>query len=543
MALLDIEHLSFTYPACETPTLRDVSVSIERGEFAVLCGATGSGKSTFLRMLKRALTPLGTQSGEIRFDGTPLPDLSERDAAAKIGFVQQRPEQQIVTDKVWHEMAFGLENLGLPQPEMARRIAETASYFGIGDWYRRDTAGLSGGQKQLLNLAGVLVMQPELLILDEPTAQLDPIAASEFIAALRRLNEDFGLTILMAEHRTEEAVPLCDRLLVMEHGSLIANGSPREVIADLRENRDFLCGMPAAARIGAALGADECPLTVREGKAYLRGFANTVRTLPEDDLSSENPPALELKDIWFRYERGSADVLRGMELTVRTGEIFCLLGGNGSGKSTTLSVAAGLKRPYAGKISIFGKPLRSYKNGSLYRECLALLPQDVQTLFLADSVREELKQCGAEHPPFDMTSLLDRHPYDLSGGEQQMAALAKVLAGKPKLLLLDEPTKGMDAAMKSRMTEILRDLKAGGMTIVVVTHDVEFAALCADRCAMCFDGSIASVGTPREFFGGNHFYTTAASRITRGYFDQTVTVGQAVSLCRQNGRREDAPCS
>lgn len=540
MALLDIEHLSFTYPACETPTLRDVSVSIERGEFAVLCGATGSGKSTFLRMLKRALTPLGTQSGEIRFDGTPLPDLSERDAAAKIGFVQQRPEQQIVTDKVWHEMAFGLENLGLPQPEMARRIAETASYFGIGDWYRRDTAGLSGGQKQLLNLAGVLVMQPELLILDEPTAQLDPIAASEFIAALRRLNEDFGLTILMAEHRTEEAVPLCDRLLVMEHGALIANGSPREVIADLRENRDFLCGMPAAARIGAALGADECPLTVREGKAYLRGFANTVRTLPEDDLPSENPPALELKDIWFRYERGSADVLRGMELTVRTGEIFCLLGGNGSGKSTTLSVAAGLKRPYAGKISIFGKPLRSYKNGSLYRECLALLPQDVQTLFLADSVREELKQCGAEHPLFDMTSLLDRHPYDLSGGEQQMAALAKVLAAKPKLLLLDEPTKGMDASMKSRLTEVLHNLKAKGMTALIVTHDVEFAALCADRCAMCFDGSIASVGTPREFFGSNSFYTTAASRITRGHFDRTVTVAQTVALCEQNGRVPNA---
>lgn len=543
MALLDIEALSFTYPACETATLRDVSLSIGRGEFAVLCGATGSGKSTFLRMLKRSLTPQGTLTGTIRFDGTPLPDLSERDAATRIGFVQQRPEQQIVTDKVWHEMAFGLENLGVKRTEMSRRIAETASYFGIGDWYRRETAGLSGGQKQLLNLASVLVMQPELLILDEPTAQLDPIAAAEFIAALRRLNEDFGLTILMAEHRTEEAVPLCDRLLVMEQGTLLANGSPREVIADLRGREAFLCGMPAAARIGAALGAKECPLTVREGKAYLRGFSNATRSLPAEPVPPETSPALTLHDVWFRYERGSADVLRGLELTVRTGEIFCLLGGNGSGKSTTLAVASGLKRPYAGKISIFGKPLRSYKNGSLYDECLALLPQDVQTLFLMDSVREELQACGAESPPFDMTNLLDRHPYDLSGGEQQMAALAKVLAGKPKLLLLDEPTKGMDAAMKSRMTEILRDLKAGGMTIVVVTHDVEFAALCADRCAMCFDGSIASVGTPREFFGGNHFYTTAASRITRGYFDQTVTVGQAVSLCRQNGRREDAPCS
>lgn len=544
MEILALSHLTFTYPACSEPTLRDISFSLHRGEFAVLCGATGSGKTTLLRMLKRELTPLGERTGEVCFDGTSLAKLDAHTAAAAIGFVMQKPEQQIVTDKVWHELAFGLENLHIPHAEMQRRIAETASYFGIGQWYHRDTAGLSGGQKQLLNLASVLVMQPQLLILDEPTAQLDPIAASEFIRMLHRLCEDFGLTILMTEHRTEEAVPLCDRLLVMERGALIADGAPQETITALRSCPEILCGMPAAARLFTELGGSSvCPLTVRDGRQFIEShYGNHIRSLPESPHQPDSKPALELHDVWFRYERGGEDILRGMELTVRTGEIFCLLGGNGSGKSTTLAVCAGLHRPYSGSIRIFGKPLRSYKNQSLYRECLALLPQDVQTVFLMETVRAELAACGAAEPPFDMTALLDRHPYDLSGGEQQIAALARVLAAKPRLLLLDEPTKGMDAAMKQHMIRILHDLREQGVTIVIVTHDIEFAAACADRCAMCFDGSIAAAGDPVAFFSGNSFYTTAVSRMTRGWFDGAVTVGQAAALCRANGKKEDASC-
>ena len=542
MEILKVENMSFTYPRCGDEALSDISFSAERGEFIVLCGATGSGKSTLLRMLKRELSPLGERKGEVYYKGRRLSELEDRESASAIGFVMQSPEQQIVTDKVWHELAFGLENLGIPKSDIARRVAEMASYFGIGPWYGRDTAELSGGQKQLLNLAAVLVMQPELLILDEPTAQLDPIAAADFIATLKRLNQDFGLTIIIAEHRLEDVIPTGDRLMVMEKGKLIADGRPEQVISGLRDRHDILCGMPAAARLSTELGAEgECPLTVRAGREFIeQGYRNEVRSLPTAEIQRQGETALEFRDVYFRYTRDSKDILRGLDLKVFCGEIFCILGGNGSGKTTSLKAAAGLIKAYSGSIKVFGKKLKEYKNRSLYRNCLAMLPQDVQTVFLKNTVREELEECGAKAAelPYDISHLLDKHPYDLSGGEQQLTALAKVLAAEPKLLLLDEPTKGLDASAKRNIISVLKQLKNDGMTIVTVTHDVEFAAMCADRCAMFFDGGIVSSGAPDEFFSENSFYTTAASRMTRGYYDKAVTVEAAAELCRRNGEKQ-----
>ena len=542
MEILKVENMSFTYPQCGGEALSDISFSAERGEFIVLCGATGSGKSTLLRMLKRELSPLGERKGEVYYKGRRLSELEDRESASAIGFVMQSPEQQIVTDKVWHELAFGLENLGIPKSDIARRVAEMASYFGIGPWYGRDTAELSGGQKQLLNLAAVLVMQPELLILDEPTAQLDPIAAADFIATLKRLNQDFGLTIIIAEHRLEDVIPTGDRLMVMEKGKLIADGRPEQVISGLRDRHDILCGMPAAARLSAELGAEgECPLTVRAGREFIeQGYRNEMRSLPAAEIQQQGETALEFRDVYFRYTRDSKDILRGLDLKVFCGEIFCILGGNGSGKTTSLKAAAGLIKAYSGSIIVFGKKLKEYKNRSLYRNCLAMLPQDVKTVFLKNTVREELEECGAKAAelPYDISHLLDKHPYDLSGGEQQLTALAKVLAAEPKLLLLDEPTKGLDASAKRNIISVLKQLKNDGMTIVTVTHDVEFAAMCADRCAMFFDGGIVSSGAPDEFFSENSFYTTAASRMTRGYYDKAVTVEAAAELCRRNGEKQ-----
>ncbi|MBQ6250800.1 ATP-binding cassette domain-containing protein [Ruminococcus sp.] len=542
MEILAVRDMTFTYPTCREPAIRDISLTLGRGEMAVLCGATGSGKSTLLRLLKRELAPMGDMSGSVAFCGKALGELSDRESASDIGFVMQNPEQQIVTDKVWHELAFGLENLGTPPAQISRRIAEMASYFGIGDWINRDTAVLSGGQKQLLNLASVLVMQPKLLILDEPTAQLDPIAASDFIATLRRISNDLSITILMAEHRLEDVVPLCDRLLVMDGGTLIADGSPSQVIAALGKRGDIMCGMPAASRLYAKLsGSGPCPLTVREGRNFIESsYGNTTRGLPQASPAAESETALEYSEVCFRYDRNGQDVLDGLSLKVSRGEIYCILGGNGSGKTTSLSAAAGLIKPYSGKIKVFGKKLRDYKNRSLYRDCLAMLPQDVQTVFLRSTVREELAECNAElkELPYDLSPLLDKHPYDLSGGQQQLVALAKVLAAHPRLLLLDEPTKGLDGAAKESFTELLKRLKADGLTVVIVTHDVEFAALCADRCAMFFGGRIVSEGAPREFFSENSFYTTAVSRMTRGYYEGAVTVEDAAALCRMNGRKE-----
>ncbi|MBO7473425.1 MAG: ATP-binding cassette domain-containing protein [Ruminococcus sp.] len=542
MEILAVRNLTFTYPECSSPALKNISLSLERGEFAVLCGATGSGKSTLLRMIKRELTPLGEMSGDIVFNGSSLSGLDSKVSASAIGFVMQNPEHQTVTDKVWHELAFGLENLGTPPDEIARRIAEMASYFGIVEWYDKDTAELSGGQKQLMNLASVLVMQPNLLILDEPTAQLDPIAAADFIATLKRLCNDFSLTILIAEHRLEDLVPLCDRLLVMENGSLIADAPPADVISNLSARDDILCGMPAASRLYAKLSGNGCcPLTVREGRQFIENsYNNDTRGLPLTSYEHNQATALEFNDVYLRYERNGRDILSGLSLKVYVGEIFCILGGNGSGKTTALSAAAEIIKPYSGNIRVFEKKLRDYKNRSLYRECLAMLPQDVQTVFLKSTVRDELDECGADlsELPYDISHILSKHPYDLSGGEQQLAALAKVLAAKPKLLLLDEPTKGLDAAAKQDIISVLHGLKAKGVTIVTVTHDVEFAATCSDRCAMFFGGRIVSTGTPTDFFTQSSFYTTAVSRMTRGYYDNAITLEDAEQLCRLNGRKE-----
>ncbi len=538
MAHLAVKNLTFTYPKCEKSAIEGVSFQVEKGEFLAVCGPTGCGKSTLLRLLKRELAPLGELSGEIMVDGAAQSALSERDAACRVGYVMQRPEQQLVTDKVWHELAFGLENMGLPQPVIARRVAEMAAYFGIEGWFDKAVDTLSGGQKQLLNLASVMVMQPEILILDEPTAQLDPIAAADFIATVHKVNRELGLTVILTEHRLEEVIPVCDRLLVLQDGRVLDWDAPRAVVSRAADNADLLRFMPAAARLFHAVkGEGDCPLDVREGRAFIEAQGCTG-TLAAQEECPAVAAALEFREVYFRYGRNLPDVLQGMSFTVGAGEICCILGGNGSGKSTTLSVAAALNRAYAGDVRVFGKKLREYKNQSLYRNCLTLLPQDVQSVFLCNTVREELAECGASAGllPFDFAPLMDKHPYDLSGGEQQLLALAKVLATEPRLLLLDEPTKGIDAAAKARLIGVLKALKQQGMTLVIVTHDVEFAAECADRCCFVFRGQIVSSGTPRSCFSQNSFYTTSVSRMTRGLIDGTVTVADAAAFLRGEGR-------
>lgn len=545
MEILKVENLSFTYPLCSEPTVRSVSFSVEKGEFIVLCGATGSGKSTLLHTLKRELTPNGELTGKIIFEGAELSSLEPKRSAAEIGFVMQSPQHQIVTDKVWHELAFGLESLGLPQDEISRRVAETASAFGLGELYERETEELSGGQKQLLSLAAVLVMQPKLLILDEPTAQLDPIAASEFIITVKKLNQDYGITVIMSEHRLEEAVTVCDRLMVMENGTIIVDDIPEKAVSCLGDRPDILRGMPSAARLFTELnGRGICPLTVRSGRSFIeKNYGNFLKDLPEEKYIHSSNAAIEFSNVFFRYEKKSPDILKGMTLKVYEGELFCVLGGNGSGKTSFLKAASGLVKPYSGSIKIFGEKLSSYKNQSLYRNCLTMLPQDVQTVFLKNTVREELEECGAntEELPFDLSQIMDKHPYDISGGQQQLVALAKALASDPRLILLDEPTKGLDAMSKLRIISVLRSLTNSGTTVLIVTHDVEFAAECSDRCALFFNGKTAAPDTPRRFFSKNSFYTTAVSRMTRGIFGSAATVADVVKLCRMNSERGGIP--
>ena len=548
MAHFEIKDLTFSYAAAKGKhSLENVSLTIEQGEFLVLCGKSGSGKSTLLRQLKTVLTPNGKRTGEILFRGVPLKQVSDREQSEKIGFVMQNPDDQIVTDKVWHELAFGLESLGCDQKTMRGRVAEMACYFGIQDWFHRDVATLSGGQKQLLNLASIMAMQPEVLILDEPTSQLDPIAASDFLNTVRKINTELGTTVIITEHRLEDIFPYADRAVVMEKGRVIADDTPGKVGQLLFEQANpMFAAMPTPVRVyyGAG-GTGESPLTVRQGRSWLsRRFPNR----PEKDAVAAPPlpeevkdPALVLKELWFRYEKDSPDILRGVSAEIPSGSLYAILGGNGAGKSTTLKAISGICRPYRGKVTLFGKPVDKYKSSELFHGCLAMLPQDPKSLFVKKTVREDLSEMTKDKSSIEriaalcqITELLDSHPYDLSGGEKQRAALAKVLLTNPKLLLLDEPTKGIDSFFKETFAEILADLKKQGITIVMVSHDVEFCARYADVVSMFFDGQVLTTDTPRRFFGSNSFYTTAAHRMSRHIFHMAVTVDDVLTLCREN---------
>ena len=550
MEILSAKNLSFTYPGEDTPALSNINFSVSEGEFVAVCGATGSGKSTLLSLLKREVAPMGKMTGEIFYRSTPLSSMNHKDSAFKIGYVTQRPEQQIVTDKVWHELSFALENMGLPSDEIRRRVAEVACFFGIEDLFDRRTDELSGGQKQLLNLAAVVVTRPDILILDEPTAQLDPIAASDFITMLKKLHRELSMTIIIAEHRLEEIIPASDSLLVMEGGRIIVFGKTRTIPASLRTNPRMLLGMPAAVRIYSELAVDgedkdvACPLTVREGRDYiLNNFRQDIKVRKVPEYTHKKDEALSFRDVYLRYSRDSDDVLRALSLTVYEGELFCVVGGNGSGKTTALLAASGLRKFYSGSIKVFGRDIRSYKNGSLYSGCLSMLPQDVDTLFLCSTVADELRDAGTgvDSLPFEFPkATLDRHPYDISGGEKQLLGLAKLLATHPRLLLLDEPTKGLDAWYKTKIGDVLRSLTASGITVVVVTHDIEFAAAYADRCALFFRGSVVSSDVPHKFFAENSFYTTSAARMVRGIYDGAITADDVIALCRANGRRNES---
>jgi len=534
--VFNIKKLSFSYPESDFRAISDLDLSIAAGEWVTICGSSGCGKTTLLSLLKPSVAPGGDKTGEILFNGREISSLSLREQAAKIGFVMQNPDNQIVTDKVWHELAFGLESLGFESDVIRLRCAEMAAFFGIGDWFYADTASLSGGQKQLLNLASVMVMQPEILLLDEPTSQLDPIAASEFLQAVHKLNRELGTTIILTEHRLEEALPLSDRLLVMENGRIFAQGSPHDVIHALRKaNHGIFRAMPTPVRVHAAVeNALPCPLTVRQGRQWLENYAADHAVSEKAEPRAVNRPvsenaALEIRNGWYRYSKDGADVLRGVNLKVYPGTITALVGGNGAGKSTTLALAAGLSKPQQGKV---------VKNGKT-----ALLPQNPQALFLRETLHRDLSETAADEAALskvselcNLSDLLDRHPFDLSGGELQRAALAKVLLTNPDILLLDEPTKGVDAEFKAAFIKILSELSKSGTSILMVSHDVEFCAECADVCAMMFDGEIVSCDEPCSFFDENSFYTTAANRMSRHRIDGAITAADVISACGGAGR-------
>ena len=631
MKIIEVKNFSFRYTNGNRNSLENVTLDVEEGTFNVLCGKSGCGKSTLLRQLKSDLAPCGSRSGRICYYGQDLEKIAHRQQSQEIGYVLQNPENQIVTDKVWHELAFGLESLGYDTPSIRLRVAEMASYFGIHQWFYKNVSELSGGQKQLLNLAAIMAMHPKLLILDEPTSQLDPIAASDFLETVRKINRDIGTTVILTEHRLQDVIPWADKVYVLDQGGLLTQGTPGEIGEFLKEkHHGMFLSMPVPMQIYAEVESDlPCPLTVREGRNWItqvmqkarhdkleqvchdreqllnesyhdemnvekhdRAFEknNEFESTKTDDftqnsstdinidtnevnsksnsklhktlntLRSKIPhmskefetPAIQVKDVWFRYEKDGRDVVQDLNLEVEQGEFYALVGGNGTGKSTTLSLISRVRAPYRGKILLNGIDIRRYTDIQLYRGYLGVLPQNPQSMFIRKTVREDLysiiggakekkspeytasmKKAEAIEGIVSLTrleGLLDRHPYDLSGGEQQRLALAKVLLLQPRLLLMDEPTKGLDAEYKQELGEILKKLQEHGITIFMISHDVEFVAEYADRVGLFFQGNVVTSKPAAEFFAGNSFYTTAANRMARHYFPEAVT-GKEVAAC------------
>ena len=559
MALLRFDKVSFAYPDANMRALDQVSFSMEEGEYLVVCGESGCGKTTLLRQAKPELTPAGARDGSVYYMDQSLAEVPEQVSAMEIGYVQQNPDNQIVTDYVWHELAFGLENMALPTSTIQRKVSEMASFFGMEEWFRKKTSELSGGQKQMLNLASIMAMNPKLLILDEPTSMLDPLAARNLLDTIARINRELGVAVLLCEHRLEDVFQRADRVLLMKQGGILADDTPENLTFALQRDptasRIYL-GLPGAARIFGELQKEgicpadkKLPLSIRDARRILKElnlpFEETAPTHQKTDSVRDKgeKPVLEGKELWFRYEAKGKDVLRGLSLSVRRGELLSLLGGNGAGKSTLLRVLCGLKKPLRGKVKM-EKGMR-----------LAMLPQSPQALFTYDSVWEDLldaakqgrgarfvnkvqgnAEASAERArevaaKLELTDKLTSHPFDLSGGELQRAAIGKLLLQDADILLLDEPTKGLDAYLKQELAGILKKLTAEGITILMVTHDLEFAASYADRCALLFDGRITSEEEPHVFFRGNRFYTTTAGLIGEGYLPGAITCGEVIAGC------------
>ncbi|MFW7432684.1 ABC transporter ATP-binding protein [Vagococcus carniphilus] len=556
MDLLRMENVGFRYEGSSSPVLKDISFEVKRGDFLVVIGASGSGKSTLLRLLKRELVTNGETKGKVYFEDQSINELSDHESASKLGYVMQDPDAQIVTDKVWSELAFGLENIGVPRDVIRSRIGEMANYFGIHNWYQKDVADLSGGQKQLLNLASILVMQPEIVVLDEPTAQLDPIASLDFLRTLQRINTELNTTIIMAEHYLEEVFGMADNILIINDGTKEFYGSPFEAANLLLKDDKRGESLPNPIRLHHLIeNKDKMAFTISDGIQMMNNQFGSLKPLEQTvklkDSDTSKQIIISLKHVSFKYGRLESDILHDVTLDIYKGEIFSVLGGNGAGKSTLMKVMSGLALPYQGKVKIDGKKVKPKSNDFVYGHDVAYLPQQPLSMFVKESVKADyesfLKTMGYTNIEesingiadwFNITHLLEQHPYDLSGGELQLVALGKVLLLNPDVIFLDEPTKGVDIQNKNKIAHLLKEFSNKGKTVIIVTHDVDFSAKISDRCGLFFDRQMISISDPLTFFSNNYFYTTPINKMVKAYLPKVVTYDQAKESWQVIKKRE-----
>lgn len=598
--IIQIRDLTFAYAAGDEPVLSDINIDIGSGEFVIIMGSSGSGKTTLLKMLKRNMIPAGRYSGRVYIYGKEADKLTDRENAAGIGYVSQDPDNQIVTDKVWHELAFGLENLGMDNVTIRKKVAEMSEYFGITGWYDREVSKLSGGQKQILNLASVMVMQPGILLLDEPTANLDPLAAIRFLDVVKRINQELGVTVVMVEHNLEHIYADADRIIAIDKGRVAANSSPKKAAADIIAAGSFLIeGLPVASRLYSGYNkkngnsvvsynnvnidsnnkdnhilSDEIPLTVKEGRRWYVNYKKVYgkditkdknkinnftgksiindkvikKDVLEDNItgnknkkrigfikknnlenksSRKNTDNIEntvcqLKNVSYSYNKKLPYIIDGVDVSFKEGRITAILGGNGAGKSTMLKLIAGIIEPVRGKI--------------ISNKRIIMLPQDPKAVFTEVSVEEELAEVLMDKgngiynnmpmedkreiveqiiEEFGLNDIRKNNPYDISGGQQEKLAIAKVLLLKPEVLLLDEPTNGLDPYFKKTLGKLLKKINAGGVTIIIVSHDLEFVDSFCDDVIMLFDRKVAAQDSTHKFLRDNMFYTTNYYRIMK----------------------------
>lgn len=540
MALLEFKNLDFRYAGSEADVLADINLSIEDGEIVLITGASGSGKTTLLKHMVSSMMPCGQRKGEINIaDGL------------FVGYVGQNPDDQIVTDKVWHELAFGLENMGLLSDEIRRRSAETAAYFGISGWYHRETDKLSGGQKQILNLAAVMAMKPAVLVLDEPTSQLDPIAAGHFLDTVFKLNRELGITVVMSEHCTQYIFSRADKVVMLQEGRILQAGKPKDVAKRLSDKESRLW-LPATAQIALEMYSGTAhqfiPFTIRDGRRWIKERIKKPNGAAVNNGSSENVleekafTTVAAKNVTFRYSRYDENVLDNLSFEAYRGEILALLGGNGSGKTTLLKLIAGVRKCVGGSIKCTGRtvllaqnPIAMFTEISVEEE-LAEIMTDKNNTWAKDLSREEkLAKIEEMLDYMELKNVRTNNPLDISGGQQQKLALAKALLLKPNILMLDEPTKGIDPVFKKELGGLLKRLASEGKTIILVSHDLEFCGQYANRCGLLFDGQLVSLSDTKQFFTGNSYYTTAAGRLTEGILEGCVTCDDVVELLHAAG--------
>ena len=602
MALIEFNNFSFAYmnsdgSESQVKSLDKINLEIDYGDFVLLCGPSGCGKTTLLTNLKKELMPAGRRSGEIKFNGTRVIDMDEISSACDIGYLFQNPDSQIVTDTVIQEIAFPLENIGLPTEEIRNRISEIVAFFGINDILHKNVNELSGGQKQLVNLCSLLVLRPKVLLLDEPMSQLDPIASYEFLSIVRRLNEEFSITVILSEHKADSIFPFIDNAVFLKEGKIEFVDNAHNICSEVIDDEIFENYLPAVTKIYNSLSVKypsliklNTPLSIREGRRCLNTIHDDLIKINDSNANSDNLDSINLhhinkkyhsqeksgildkislggnknalinmNGIYFAYEKGNL-ILKNVDFELEKGDFVSLIGGNGVGKSTFLQLLVGILKPIKGKVKykkgiklayVHQNPMIHFSKDNVKEEFLesileSKLLNNSDVIFNKETYDNLLKMSNEEFIEsdvlnglefdsiefkfkeliefFDICDLIDKHPYDCSGGEQQKIVIVKALLQNADVLVLDEPTKGLDPISSKNLANILNSLRDNGITILMTSHDLDFVANNCKRCLMLFDKDIQIDDDPKVIFAENNFYTTFVNRMVKDYVPEIVTL-------------------